>query len=219
MGHRCRDDFWLWATLVVAATNDDSHRSSCCCDERHDYRSDFDSSYRAERPATHAKDNVRASLLVVAAMGLILLLVVIAINSITNDARPIKPAPLNLAFTPTETPSEAPAEPVSAPAVEPTQPLDEPAPIAEAEPAPIQVANLVAPVAAVPSLESNDLDSLFFDVGSSRAEVIAAQGRPPTYVAHHDRSLWWGSSRVAFDRDGRVRSWVDGTPALNVYRR
>jgi hypothetical protein len=86
-------------------------------------------------------------------------------------------------------------------------------------PAPLAASNLVAPVALVPSLEPAALDLLFFDVGSSRADVVAAQGRPPTYAAHHDRTLWWGSSRVEFDRDGKVRSWVDGTPALNVYRR
>ena len=109
-------------------------------------------------------------------------------------------------------------EPASTPAAEPT-PLDEPAPTVEAEPPPLQAANLVAAGALVSSVEPDALDSLFFDVGSSRADVIAAQGRPPTYTARHDRTLRWGSSHVEFDRDGHVRSWVDGTPALNVYKR
>jgi hypothetical protein len=218
MGHRCRDDYWLWAALLVAADNDDCRRPSSCCDDRHRYsEDDFDRKYsRPDRPATPTKS--RKPLFVVAAVGIAVLLVVIAINSHGSSAQPEQPAPVSLVLPPVETALEIPVEPVSLPAVEPS-PLDEPAPAPESEPPPIQAENLVAPVAVVPSLESNDLDSLFFDVGSSRAEVIAAQGRPPTYAAHHDRTLWWGSSRVEFDRDGNVRSWVDGMPALNVYRR
>jgi hypothetical protein len=60
------------------------------------------------------------------------------------------------------------------------------------------------------------LDVALFEVGSSREDVIAAQGRPPTYSARHDRILWWGSSRVEFDDAGRVRAWVSGTPPLNI---
>jgi hypothetical protein len=217
MGHRCRDDYWLWAALLVAADNDDCRRpSSCCSDERHHYSNDdFDRKY--SRPAPPTK-NHRKPLDVIAAVGLAVLLVVIALNSHGSSAQPVQPAPVSLALPPVATASEHPVEPVSAPDVEPT-PLDEPAPPAEAEPLPIQAANLVAPVAVVPSSEPNDLDLLFFVVGSSRAEVIAAQGRPPTYAAHHDRTMWWGSSRVEFDRDGNVVSWVNGTPALNVYKR
>ena len=42
-----------------------------------------------------------------------------------------------------------------------------------------------------------------FDVGSSREDVIAAQGSPPTYSGHPGRTLWWASSRVEFDDAGR----------------
>jgi hypothetical protein len=218
MEHRCRDDFWLWAALYVAAASDDCRRSSCCCDERrHDSR-DFDREYyRSDRPATPER-NHRKPLLVIAAVGVVVLLVVIALNSHGSPAQPVQPALVSLVLPPAETGSGIPIEPVSVPAVE-TSPLEEPLPTTEVEPAPIQAENLVVPVAVVPSLESDDLDLLFFDVGSSRADVIAAQGRPPTYAAHHDRTLWWGSSRVEFDRDGHVSSWVNGTPALNVYRR
>jgi hypothetical protein len=218
MGHRCRDDYWLWAALLVAAADDDSRRSSCCCDERLHHSYDFDREYyRSNRPAPPAR-NHRKPLLVIAAVGLAILLVVIALNSHGSSAQPVQPVPVSLALPPVEKPSEIPVEPLAAPAVEPT-PHEEPAPAAEAETSLIQAENIVAPAVLVPSLESNDLDALFFDVGSSRAEVIAAQGRPPTYAAHHDRTLWWGSSRVEFDRDGNVLSWVNGTPALNVYRR
>jgi hypothetical protein len=220
MGHRCRDDFWLWAALFVAAASDDCRRSSCCCDERPRDRYDYDSAYRSDR-ATAPTQTRRKPVLVVAAVGVAVVLVaVLVFNSQASDtsAQPIQTVPLNIAVTPAETP---PIESVSAsaPTVEPTQPIVEPAPTAEAEPPPLEAANLVAPVALVPSLEPAALESLFFDVGSSRADVIAAQGRPPTFAAHHDRTLWWGSSRVEFDQDGRVRSWMNGTPALNVYRR
>jgi hypothetical protein len=43
-----------------------------------------------------------------------------------------------------------------------------------------------------------------FAIGSSRDEVIAAQGTPPTYVT--ERALWWGSSKVTFAPDGRASS-------------
>jgi hypothetical protein len=220
MGHRCRDDFWLWAALFVAAASDDGRRSSCCCDERPRDRYDYGSAYRSDPASTHAQ-NRRKSPLVVAGIGVVVVLFAILVfNSHTNDSQPIQPAPLNLALTPVETHSEPPIEQGSAPEAE--QPIAEPAPAAEAipaEPPPLVSADLVAPYVLVPSLEPSTFDSLFFDVGSSRAEVIAAQGRPPTYAAHHDRTLWWGSSRVGFDQDGKVRSWVDGTPALNVYGR
>jgi hypothetical protein len=221
MGHRCRDDFWMWAAIAVAAANDNSCRSSCCCDERPRDRYDYDRtySYSSDRAASPTQ-NPRKPVLVVAAVGVVLVLFAILVfNSRASDsgAQPIRPAPSNFALTPAETRSEAPIEQASAPAAE--QPVVESAPTAEAEPPPLVAANLVALDALVPSLESNALDSLFFDVGSSRAEVVAAQGRQPTYAAHHDRTLWWGSSRVEFDGDGRVRSWVDGTPSLNVYKR
>jgi hypothetical protein len=91
------------------------------------------------------------------------------------------------------------------------------------EPPPLPAASVIDESAlltvVVPMLDPLPLDTTTFDIGSSRAEVIAAQGRPPTYAAHHDRTLWWGSSHVEFDKDGKVRSWMDGTPALNVYRR
>jgi hypothetical protein len=219
MGHRCRDDFWLWAAIFVVAANDDCRRSSCCCDERPRDSYDYDRASRSGRAATPTQ-NPRKPVSVIATVGVVVaLLAAVAFNSYTNDspARPIQPAPVNLASTPAETRSEVPIEPSPAPAAE--QPFVESAPTAEAEPPLLVAANLVAPYALVPSLEPSTLDSLSFDVGSSRAEVVAAQGRPPTYAAHHDRSLWWGSSRVEFDQEGKVRSWVDGTPSLNVYQR
>jgi hypothetical protein len=149
----------------------------------------------------------------------VVLFAILVFNSHASDSRPIRPAPLNLALTPAQTRSETPIEQASAPAAEP---FAESAPTVEvtaAEPAPLVTADLVAPYALVPSPEPSTMDLLFFDVGSSRAAVIAAQGRPPTYAAHHDRTLWWGSSRVEFDQHGKVRSWMDGTPALNAYRR
>jgi hypothetical protein len=220
MGDRCRDDFWLWAAMLVAAANDNSRTSSCCCDEHLRDSYDRDRAFHSDRSATPTQ-NPRKSVPVFAVVGVVVVLfAILAFNSRANNssAQPIQPAPLNLALTPEETPSEAPIEEASAP----EQPLAEPAPTAEvtaAEPPPLVAADLVAPNALVPSLEPSTLDSLFFDVGSSRAEVVAAQGRPPTYAQHHDRTLWWGSSRVEFDQDGKVRSWMDGTPSLNVYRR
>jgi len=183
---------------------------------------DYDRAYRSNRAATPTQ-NSRKPVLVVAAVGVVVVLFAILVfNSHAGDspAQPIRPAPVNLALTPAETRSETPIEQASA--TESGQPLAESAPTAEitaAEPPPLMAANLVPPSALLPSLEPSNLDSLFFDVGSSRAAVIAAQGLPPTYAAHHDRTLWWGSSRVEFDQDSKVRSWVDGTPALNVYRR
>jgi hypothetical protein len=217
MGHRCRDDFWLWAALFAAAS-DDCRRSSCCCDERQRDRYDNDWAYRSDRAPAPTQTR-RKPVLVVSAVGVAVVLVaILVLNSHANDspAQPIQPAPLNLAVTPAET---RPIEPVSEPAVDATEPLAESVTTAEAELPPLEAANLVAAVALVPSLEPTALASLFFDVGSSRAEVITAQGRPPTYAQHHDRTLWWGSSRVEFDQDGKVRSWMDGTPSLNVYTR
>jgi hypothetical protein len=151
---------------------------------------------------------------VIAAVGVVVaLLAAVAFNSYTNDspAPPIQPAPVNLASTPAETRSEAPIEQAHAPAAE--LPFVESAQTAEAEPPLLVAADLVAPYALVPSLEPGTLDSLSFDVGSSRAEVVAAQGRPSTYAAHHDRSLWWGSSRVDFDKEGKVH-FVGGRHAF-----
>jgi hypothetical protein len=217
MGHRCRDDFWLWAAVLVAAANDNSRTSSCCCDEHLRDSYDRDRAFHSDRAATPTQ-NPRKSVPVVAAVGVLLVLfAILMFNSHASDSQPIQPAPVNLTLMPAETFSEAPIEEASAPV--PEQPVVESAPTAEAEPPLLVAANLVAPDALVPSLEPSALDSLFFDVGSSRAEVIAAQGRPPTYAAHHDRTLWWGSSRVEFDQDDKVRSWMDGTPALNAYRR
>jgi hypothetical protein len=217
MGHRCRDDFWLWAALFVAAANDNSRRSSCCSDERQRDCYDYDWADRSDRTPIQPQ-NRRKSVLVVGAVGIAVVLVaIIASNSHSSESQSIQRAPLNLAVALAETPSETPIEPS---ATEPAQPLiEESAPIADAEPPLLQASDVVAPIALVPSLEPAALDSLFFDVGSSRPDVIAAQGRPPTYAAHHDRTLWWGSSRVEFDQDGKVRSWLDGTPALNAYRR
>jgi hypothetical protein len=52
-----------------------------------------------------------------------------------------------------------------------------------------------------------------FGRGSTRDEVVAAQGAP-TYRTKN--SLWGGSSRVDFTNDGLVIGWVNGMPALNV---
>jgi hypothetical protein len=113
------------------------------------------------------------------------------------EARPIEPVPATL-------PIPDVADTLPPPSTDP----GEPEPL-ESEALPVAFSDTV--VAATIGIISTTLP---FDVGSTRDEVIAAQGAPPTYMSK--RALWWGSSKVNFGRDGRVQSWVNGTPALNV---
>jgi hypothetical protein len=229
MGHRCRDDFWLWAALWVAAANADSQRCSCSCDSytySKPWESDADIAARAERARSEALARRRHRLGILA---YILVLVSQFAWAIYGQPSHPHPATLNLQQIPASTDSEwkdtepsLPAQIVTAVDTESTaEPPTMPAPLSTEAP-PLPATGVVDESAlltvAVPTLDPVALDTAVFDIGSSRADVIAAQGRPPTYAAHHDRTLWWGSSRVEFDRDGKVR-WVDGTPALNVYRR
>jgi hypothetical protein len=57
-----------------------------------------------------------------------------------------------------------------------------------------------------------------FTLGSTRDEVIAAQGYPPTYSTRNARTLWWGSAKVMFSADGYVTGWTDGIPSLMIRR-
>ena len=85
------------------------------------------------------------------------------------------------------------------------------------EPSAPEVARQIEVLASRPLMFAGTQGSVVmtsFDVGSSRYEVLAAEGSPPTYQMKN--KLWWGSSRVTFDKEGRVESWVQGTPALNV---
>jgi hypothetical protein len=69
-------------------------------------------------------------------------------------------------------------------------------------------------LADIPTRASTRVSDVFFGIGSTREDLIAAQGRPPTFSDKGGDRLWWGSSRVVFTPDGRVRSWVQGTPLL-----
>jgi hypothetical protein len=71
-------------------------------------------------------------------------------------------------------------------------------------------------LADMPTPASTRVSDAFFGIGSTREDVIAAQGRPPTFSDKGGDRLWWGSSRVLFTPHGRVRSWVQGTPSLLV---
>jgi hypothetical protein len=68
----------------------------------------------------------------------------------------------------------------------------------------------------VPSSDSPGPSEAFFDVGSTREEVLAAQDAPPTYATKNGSAMWWGSSKVLFTKDGRVQSWTQGIPSLMV---
>jgi hypothetical protein len=123
MGHRCRDDFWLWAAILVATANNDCRTSSCCCEERQRDSYNYDRAFRSER-ATIPTQKSRKPVLVIAAVGVVVvLLIALAFNSHANDSsvQPIQPAPVNLAVTPAETRSETPIGQAFAPAVEPRQ--------------------------------------------------------------------------------------------------
>jgi hypothetical protein len=109
--------------------------------------------------------------------------------------------------------------PVTSPPAEPV--VDRPPIEADAPPEPpplLDAAARDAAIIVVPEIDPVMSSMRWFDVGSVRADVLAAQGSPPTYTAHHDRTLWWGSSKVSFTHDGYVDSWRQGTPALSVRR-
>ncbi len=220
---RCRDDFWLWAAFAAAAACADQSSCSCSSRRQYDYRepTSQELAARAERDRAEAAARRRRYLGILGWFVVIGAVVAWAINSEKTRAGagvqqgdPVQASPVAA-----ETTDVAPLPPASVADTEPVaEPITMPAPLSVESPPPLPAESVVDQTLSVatPTQEPAALDVAFFDVGSSRAEVLAAQGRPPTYSAHHDRTWWWGSSRVEFDRDGRVRSWSDGTPALNV---
>jgi len=226
----CRDDFWLWVALAVAVACDDGG-SSCCC-ENDTHRSGKDEGYRPSRtPAisgSSAQNPGKPVVKFAVAGTIVALIAFLAFRSpATHAGAPVSPAPSHVAPTVVETRIEepvveGPVEPV-APAVD-AEPLTQPAPLVDAsspDAAPLVSADVVPSGALLTnafasSQPSVAIEALGFDLGSTREEVIAAQGTPPTYAARHQRILWWGSSRVEFDDGGRVRAWMNGTPPLNV---
>ncbi len=222
---RCRDDFWMWAAFAVAASAADAQSCSCACralsDEREPTSEEL--AARAQRDRVEAAARRRRYLGVLAWFLVVGALVAWAINSEATrtragfqpeeDIQPIPVVAVTTDVSPPPPPSVAETESVAEPVIMPASLGVEPMP-------PLPSENLFDQTAvwsvAPPTQEPIPLDVTVFRVGSSRDEVMAAQGGPPTYAAHHDRTVWWGSSRVEFDRDGRVQSWVDGTPPLNV---
>jgi len=94
--------------------------------------------------------------------------------------------------------------------------VPEPKLIGEAEALPLPPTATVAPVSTIFTLKETRREP--FGVGSTREEVIAAQGREPTYASKDRRILWWGSAKVRFTPEGRVNDWLQGQPQrLNVF--
>jgi hypothetical protein len=60
--------------------------------------------------------------------------------------------------------------------------------------------------------KSNVGERTHFTVGSTRDEVLAAQGTPDAFT---DTEFSYGTSRVYFDK-GRVQSWQHGSKKLNA---
>jgi hypothetical protein len=73
-------------------------------------------------------------------------------------------------------------------------------------------------VTACQDARSDGVEGAFFHEGSTRDAVIDAQGSVPTYASKDGRTLWSGSAKVMFDRDGRVERLAQGVPGLNVRR-
>lgn len=218
---RCSDDFLWWAALFAIANDVDTRSCSCNCKEREydAFRPEPDDATLAAAAAAHSKRRARLRLAWI--VGVLAILAIMVIRSRASDPAPapIQPTNADVVSAPDASP-----KPVALPTTQPLEAVEvaaaTPAPVVADEPLPLLAATAIdaaAPLLAVmPTPEPAAVMSAFFGVESSRADVIAAQGSAPTYSAHHDRTLWWGSSRVEFDAAGNVRSWVDGTPALHV---
>jgi hypothetical protein len=226
---RCGDNFWLWAAIAVAiAANDD--RCGCSCDcERDRYQRFDDESYSPARTVNPPPQNPGRSVLAFAAVGIVVAIAAFLALGFSASSASTRPVPLPVASHLTATPLETePEQPLAQPSPDASdaEPPVQPAPLVESpspDAAPLHATALVTSDAmltyALGSEPSLAVGSMSFDVGSTREEVMAAQGGPPTYSARHQRMLWWGSSRVEFDDSGHVRSWVSGTPPLNVSSR
>lgn len=216
----------MWAAFAVAAACSDRGGCSCSCDDDHDTdRHGADESYESYRPprtSTSSTQNPGKPVLKFAAIGIVIALVAfLMFRTPATAARAVfaEPVAAHHASEIVGTLFEPPVEQPAASATD--EPLTQPAPLVDAPaPATLDAETLVSGDAilsneATSSEPAVAVGPLFFDVGSTREQVIAAQG-PPTYAARHQRTLWWGSSRVEFDEVGRVRSWMSGAPALQV---
>jgi hypothetical protein len=222
MSSRCNHDFFLLALLLLAV--DWSSGQGCRCDRGYDDSRDDPLFHEDRRQPTSPTHTSRPPI----ALGVGLFLVLI----------------IALAWprTTSTTAAQRPAESLELIEVDP--PYIESAQLFSAD---VEIASVVEAlpnaITSVPSgveplltsrmfgqdavlslveaqygAESLRLVPLTFDVGSSRDDVIAAQGSRPTYSTKSGDRVWWGSSVVRFTPDGRVESWVQGTPKLMIRR-
>ena len=225
MSHRC-DDNWFWLSLMLIASQSDIQQPSSSDSSRRRYWIDDDASWSGPRAAQPARPGPRVRRTQAFAVGLVSIAIVIVIagNRTPANKPTATPAPdLVVMAIPaganSTTPPLLPADSDSTPtpigsfpeSLEtrlPEVPLLTSTALANGDPF------LLTDVAAPEST----LLSTRFDIGSTREEVEAAQGRPPTFSARGGTYLWWGSSKVMFTRDGRVEGWVDGSPPLMIRR-
>ena len=206
--------------VVTGAFGDDG----CCCDCACNCDNSSDDSNSSDpdftTTTTPPKPAHRLAMQLAWALGVVVVLAIV-VRSQANASAPATPAPTAEVVSPmpvipvggAEVPTaDPPPAQVAEIDVAPALPVaDEPAPLLA-----VNVAENSPPLSAVIAPEPAVLPPAVFGLGSSREDVIAAQGGPPTYSARHGKMLWWGSSRVEFDEAGGVRAWLNGTPALRV---
>lgn len=220
MSRHCAND-WFWIAFVAAAFEDNPR---CGCPPRAT-RGEEDW-YRDDEPRVGVRTASRTPrrpwtpketwvVIAAVAIGLAALLPPASPAYLTTAVAPVASEPLPPATDDRPSPKMRPAP----------SPLN--VPVLSTEDAMLALPGVPAhdDETLLPSLPFGDGDAVtlvdvapVFHVGSSQAEVIAAQGREPTFAARDGRSLWWGSSTVTFSRDGRVIAWRDGLPPLMVRR-
>ena len=220
MSHRCRDD-WFWLSLLLIACQGDAQRCSCPPEPLDEWRDD-DPPIDPRATATSKRfwQSRKAW-----AVGAALVVMGYAFAPAREVRYEMPPLPLlaNSAASPTVDAVSAEPAPSDGRHDEATAnaapDVETPAPPLNAS-LPSHVDEAMASSLLLDDIRAPDITLLStrFDVGSTRDEVLSAQGSAPTYATHDGRSIWWGSSKVTFSPEDRVTGWTAGTPRLMTRR-
>jgi hypothetical protein len=169
---RCRDDFWLWAAIFVAARNDDG-RSACSCRCDHEWRepSSEELAARAKRDRVDAAARRRRYLAALCyILGLIALVALVINAPSTHNRVSTQPALPTSRSVGADLEPHAGSPPPDVADVEPAAELNTVSAPLKAEPSPLPARSVIdqtaALSAAAPEQTSAALDISVFEIGS-----------------------------------------------------